>query len=102
MRYLFLSRNNFNKGNFTLLFLLLASISYISAQGITEWDNQLFFGNKVAANKEHWRFSGELQIRLKENARSLDTWFLEGVATYMINKHWDIVPDLRFSVKCPF
>jgi hypothetical protein len=63
------------------------------------WDNQLFLGNKVAAVKGDWKFSGELQVRLKDNAQSLDRWFLEGVATYMPSEHWELVPDYRLSIK---
>jgi len=64
-----------------------------------KWDNQLFLGNKVAAVKGAWKFSGELQVRLKDNTQSLDRWFLEGVATYMPSEHWEIVPDYRLSIK---
>jgi hypothetical protein len=68
-------------------------------QSPDKWDNQLFLGNKVATAVGNWKFSGELQVRLKDNAQSLDRWFLEGVATYFLSKHWEIVPDYRFSIK---
>lgn len=89
-----------------ICFLLLGAIllppSVLPGQEPVEsdtWDNQLFLGNKVAAVKGNWKFSGELQVRLKDNFQSLDRWFLEGVATYMPSKHWELVPDYRFSVK---
>ena len=88
------------KTSWALFFFLSALCLKTSlAQGITDWDNQLFISNKVATNKGDWRYSGELQIRLKDNFRSLDVWYLEGAATYLVNKHWEIVPDLRFSIK---
>lgn len=64
-----------------------------------KWDNQLFLGNKVATAAGNWKFSGELQVRLKDDFQALDRWFLEGVATYFLSEHWEIVPDYRFSVK---
>lgn len=62
------------------------------------WDQLFFFGNKVSWGKEKWKYSGELQIRLQENGQSLDNWYLEGVASYMPSKHWEVVPDFRFSI----
>jgi len=46
-----------------------------------------------------WRYSGEFQVRLNENYRALNVWYLEGVATNLWFKHVELVPDLRFSVK---
>lgn len=63
------------------------------------WDNQLYIGNKIAAGKNDWRFSGELQVRLKDNTQSLDNYFLEGVATYLISEKWELAPDFRISIK---
>lgn len=62
------------------------------------WDQLFFFGNKVSWGQEKWKYSGELQIRLDDFGRSLDNWYLEGVASYMPTKHWEIVPDFRISV----
>jgi len=84
------------------LTIILTSPVSLTAQDGEEplkWDNQLFLGNKVAAVKGNWKYSGELQVRLKENSQTLDRWFLEGVATYMPSRHWEIVPDYRFSIK---
>jgi len=62
------------------------------------WDQQFFFGNKVSWGAEKWKYSGEIQFRFKDNGHSLDNWYLEGVASYMPSKHWEIVPDFRFSI----
>lgn len=62
------------------------------------WDQMFFFGNKVSWGAEKWKYSGELQIRLQDNGKSLDNWYLEGVASYMPSKHWEVVPDFRFSI----
>ncbi len=88
-----------NKQVCLLIFVIFFYLLNVSGQGITDWDNQLFFGNKVASSKGSWRYSGELQIRLKDNTHSLDQWYVEGMLTYQINKHWEIAPDLRFTVK---
>ncbi|TRX65951.1 DUF2490 domain-containing protein [Carboxylicivirga sp. M1479] len=64
-----------------------------------QWDNQIFLGNKVSWGKNKWKYSGELQTRLIENARTLDRWYIEGVSSYMPNKNWEIVPDLRVSFR---
>lgn len=88
-----------------ILYLVLIQLPFgnmITAQETGDpdrWDNQLFLGNKVAAVKGNWKFSGELQVRLKNDFRELDRWFLEGVATYMPSRHWEIVPDYRLSIK---
>ena len=79
--------------------IILCSCQLTFSQGITDWDNQFFISNKVAMNRSDWRYSGELQVRLKDDAKSLDVWYFEFVATYMVNKNWEIVPDLRFSIK---
>ena len=69
------------------------------AQEADNWDNQLFVGTKFAYAKDQWRYSGEFQSRFKENFSALDNWFVEGVATWLPSKHWEIVPDLRISRK---
>ncbi len=85
-----------------LSFLFFAAV--LQAQSLDEeshknWDNQIYIGNKVAAAKDHWRFSGELQVRLKDNMGQLDNWYMEGVATYMYSEKIEIVPDFRISIK---
>lgn len=89
-----------------LLLIFLTSVSLISfAQdggSIDKWDNQFFVGNKVTWGNETWRYSGELQSRFVQDFQALDRWYLEGVASYMHSKHWEIVPDFRFSVRPDF
>jgi len=93
---------NLNKMQKILIIsLLLISVNLFGQSSDTtiSWDNQLFLGNKIAINKNNWRFSGELQVRLKNNTQSLDNYFFEGVASYMISKKWEIVPDFRMTIK---
>ena len=82
-----------------LLMVLLVSLN-ISAQDTLQdnWDNQLFVGNKLAWSKGSWHYSGELQFRLKNDTRDFNMYYLEGIASYMANEKWEIVPDMRFSV----
>lgn len=63
-----------------------------------KWDNQFFVGNKISWGFDNWKFSGELQTRLKSDFQQLDRWFLEGTTSYLVNKNWEIVAPLRFSV----
>jgi hypothetical protein len=70
-----------------------------STVGEDRWDNLFFVGNKVAYAREAWRTSGEFQVRLKDDMRQLDNWFMEGALTYLASERWEIVPDFRVSVK---
>ncbi len=63
------------------------------------WDNQIYFSNKIAGGKNRIRYSGELQVRLRDNFQSLDNWYLEGVFTYLANEWLELVPDFRITVK---
>lgn len=81
------------------MILINLSLRAQESEDDSRWDNQLFVGNKVAMVKGDWRYSGELQIRLKDNTQSLDRWFFEFVATYMPSKHWELAPDYRFSIR---
>jgi hypothetical protein len=88
---------------FIALVLLLSLTTRLQAQDSLytpqpAWDNQLFYGNKLTWSTESWKFSGEFQFRLDNDMRGLDLYFIEGVASYMANKNWEVVPDLRFSV----
>ena len=83
-----------------VLFLFLFLLSHIlRAQKDYGWDNQVYLGNKVAFGKNQWRFSGELQTRLKDNFHSLDNWYLEFVSNYLFSEKIEIVPDLRYTTK---
>lgn len=75
---------------FLLLLLLLVNQNTPAQSEIDKWDNQFYVGNKVSWGKDQWRFTGELQIRLEDNMQTLERWFLETSASYLINK-----PKLR-------
>lgn len=88
---------------FTWIFVgvALSGVTKLLAQTESEvpaWDQQFFFGNKVSWGSENWKYSGELQIRLKDYGKALDNWYLEGVAAYMPSKKWEIVPDFRLGI----
>ena len=93
------------KAKKTRLFLVFILL-FIGLQGFSQtekpdpnWDNQMYIGNKVAMANGNWRYSGELQVRLENNMQSLDNWFIEGVATYLLSEKIEIVPDFRISIK---
>jgi hypothetical protein len=82
----------------SFIFLNLPAMGQETAE-TDNWDNQFFAGNKIVYGNQKWKYSGELQFRVKDDFQSLDNWFLEGVASYLPSKYWEIVPDFRFSVK---
>ena len=82
-----------------LLIWLFVFKAQAQEQEVDKWDNQLFLGNKFSAGMGSWRFSGELQVRLKDNTQALDRWFLETIASYMPSEHWEIAPEYRFTIK---
>ena len=91
-----------NGAKLILVFLFVIVISNVYSQtqeSGRNWDNQTYFGNKVATANGNWRFSGELQVRLKENMQSLDNWFMESAATYLLSEKIEITPDFRISIK---
>ncbi len=65
---------------------------------VDKWDNQLFVGNKVSGGMGHWKFSGELQFRVKDDFQALDRWFMEANATYLISKNLELAIPFRMSV----
>ena len=79
--------------------LLIIPNLHVLAQENRGWDNQIYLGNKINFGKNKWRMSAELQVRLKDNFQSLDNWFMEYVANYLLSKRIEIVPDFRFTVK---
>ena len=91
-----------NKGIFVAL-LLIASCSkhqaFAQESSVPSWDNQIFFGNKVATAYESFRFSGELQTRFNNNMETLDRWYLESSTNYLHNERWEFVVPLRYSIK---
>lgn len=66
---------------------------------IDYWDNQMYLSNRFTWSKNSWRYTGEFQIRLHENNKVLDQYFIEGVASYMLNPKIEIIPDFRVTVK---
>jgi len=82
-----------------LLFAIMTVLGFSQEKSSKTWDNQAYIGNKVAASSGNWRYSGELQVRLEDDMSQLDNWYLEGVATYMLSKKVEIVPDFRISIK---
>ncbi|MCF6358893.1 MAG: DUF2490 domain-containing protein [Draconibacterium sp.] len=87
----------------TILIIILLSfetqVFSQTGESSKNWDNQSYIGNKVATANGDWRFSGELQVRLKDDMQSLDNWFLEGVASYMLSEKIELTPDFRMSIK---
>ena len=69
------------------------------AQDPDEVNQILAPATKVNYAVGKWRYSGEFQVRLDEDYRALNVWYLEGVVTNLRFKHVEFVPDLRFSVK---
>jgi len=95
-----------SKGTSTLKFYLIAFFMLISFISFSQdedsnngWDNQAYISNKIAWGSDSWRYSGELQVRLKDDFQSLDRWFIEGTASYLYSKKLEIVPDFRISIK---
>ena len=83
-----------------LVIVLLIFFSDLNvAQDTPNWDNQLYLGNKISFGKNKWKFTGELQTRLENNFQSLDNWYLEFIANYLVSKQFEIVPDFRFTIK---
>jgi len=80
------------------LFLNVVSTAQDSTS-VSKWDNQIYLGNKISYGKYDWRFSTELQTRMRNQMQTLDNWYIEQVATYLYSKHWEFVPDFRFTVK---
>ncbi len=85
---------------FLFFILMMLGTFESSAQDSLQdnYDHQLFVGNKVAWTKGNWRYTGELQLRLYHDTRDFNMYYMEGVATYLASKNFEIVPDMRFSV----
>jgi hypothetical protein len=85
------------KGLSGSIILLIFIPTLLYSQETSNWDNQIYIANKVGWGSDQWKYSGELQVRLKENYTELDNWFLEAVASYLPSKNWELVPDLRLA-----
>lgn len=83
----------------TLLLILAFSSNIFSQEDIDKWDNQIYLANKITGGKDKFKYSGELQVRLKENMQQLDRWYLEAVGSFLVDKNFEIVPDFRFNIK---
>jgi len=81
------------------LFILIMSQFFSYFLFANDLDAVLFLSNKVIGSNTDWRFSGEYQVRLNDNISSLKEHYFEGVASYLPNERWEIVPDFRVTVK---
>jgi hypothetical protein len=79
-----------------IVFLLLLTSSALAEDN---WDNQLYFSNRINGMKNNWRLSGDLQFRLNNDLQNLQSWYLEFAPSYMPHEKWEIVPDYRITVK---
>jgi hypothetical protein len=71
-----------------------------NADPVDPWDYWFIMGNKVVfGGVNHWKNSHEIQWRADNNLQQLNTLMYETVLTYSPNSHWEIVPDLRYSVR---
>lgn len=80
-------------------FLVMSESRSQDLENDTNWDNLIYFGNKVTWGSNKWRNSGELQVRLQDSYRQLFQWHLEYVGSYLLNKNIELVPDFRATVK---
>ena len=82
-----------------LLFLSALSIHSSPRPGIGYMGQPIVCGGtKLGWGKEKWRSTGELQFRVKDNMRTLDRWFVEGVKSYLPTKNWEFSLPIRFAV----
>lgn len=84
------------------LILIFSSISTMAqtTEPTDPWDYWFIMGNKVVfGGVNDWKNSHEIQWRADNNLQALNTLMYETVLTYSPNTHWEIVPDLRFSVR---
>lgn len=81
-----------------MFFLAVSFNSKAQESDSSSWDNQLYLGNRYAWSNDNWRYTAEFQIRLEDNVNALQQYYFEGVATYMPNKHWELVPDFRYTL----
>jgi len=98
--------------NFNSIFLLIASLFLLNnielkaqytdtsdQEDIDLWDNQAYLGNKVTFGSGTWRYTAELQTRLKNDFQELDNWFVEFAASNLLSDKYEVVYDFRASVK---
>ena len=86
-----------NKKHFLCIVSFLITFTVIKAQD--SWDNQLFTGTRLAWGKGEWKQTGEFQVRVLDNVSALDRWYLEYVLTFLPSEHWELSPDIKYSIK---
>ncbi len=84
---------------FFILLLLIIKIQVQAQENTDKWDNELWTGARLAWGESKWIYSVEYQPRFNQNIRQLDRWFLEGSLRYLAGKHFELIPDYRFSVR---
>ena len=87
-----------------LICLFICLVSFQSKGQTTDpvdpWDYWLIMGNKVVfGGVNKWKNSHEIQWRADNNLQELNTLLYETVVTYSPNSSWEIVPELRLSVR---
>lgn len=83
---------------FVLLLALLLPAAHASGQD-TQRNRLLAPSTKVNYALDKWRYTGEFQVRLDDNARALNLWYVEAAAANLRFRYLELVPDLRFSVR---
>lgn len=85
---------------FLCAFLFISSYSYAQETAdVSGWDNVMYAANKIATGSEKWRHSVEFQSRFNNDFGALEQWQVEYMASYLIKKRWEIVPDFRYTKK---
>ncbi len=81
------------------LYIVTIIICYTVTNAQDTWDNQLYTGTRIAWGKGEWKQTGEFQVRLLDDVSALDRWYLEYALTYLPSEHWELTPDIRYSIK---
>lgn len=89
-----------HKCHLSLFLLIISLIGYAQeSEEDRNWDNQMYVSNKIGYGNDQWRHSAEFQTRFRNDVKTLEQWHVELASTYLINKKWEIVPDIRFTSK---
>ena len=81
--------------------MFVSPLSNLFAQEEIEdnWDNILYYSNKLGWGEDSWRHTVLAQGRFNNNFSTLEQWFLEYAATYLVSERLEIVPDFRLTRK---